>query len=182
MPVLRPVLLTAILLVATIAASQSANSSAAPPPKPCTQPQARQLDFWVGEWDLSTPGQKDGEVVHNSNSIKHALDGCVIEENFVGGPGTPLQGRSFSMFDAPSGKWKQTWVDNQGAYLDFVGEFKDGQMVLARETTGPNGANIQQRMVFKNITASEFDWNWESSKDGGKTWQVIWPIHYKRKS
>ena len=75
-------------------------------------------------------------MVHNSNSIKHALDGCVIEENFVGGPETPLQGRSFSMFDAPSGKWKQTWVDNQGAYLDFVGEFKDGQMVLAREATG----------------------------------------------
>ena len=36
-------------------------------------------------------------------------------------------------------------------------------------------------MVFKNITHDEFDWSWEGSKDGGKTWTVVWPIHYKRK-
>jgi len=36
-------------------------------------------------------------------------------------------------------------------------------------------------MVFKNITPNEFDWSWGASKDGGKTWQVQWPIHYKRK-
>jgi hypothetical protein len=40
---------------------------------------------------------------------------------------------------------------------------------------------VQQRMVFKNITANELDWSWERSLDGGKTWQVMWPIHYKRK-
>jgi hypothetical protein len=27
----------------------------------------------------------------------------------------------------------------------------------------------------------EFDWSWEASKDGGKTWNVVWPIHYKRR-
>ena len=45
----------------------------------------------------------------------------------------------------------------------------------------PDGTKILQRMVYKNITADEFDWSWESSSDGGKTWQVMWPIHYKRK-
>ena len=39
-----------------------------------------------------------------------------------------------------------------------------------------------QRMVWKNISAGEFDWSWEGLRDGGKTWQVNWPIHYKRKS
>jgi len=93
-----------------------------------------------------------------------------------------LHGTSVSIFDTHAGKWKQTWVDNQGAYLDFVGEFKDGQMTLQRETTGKNGAKAMQRMVWKNITANEFDWSWEASQDGGKTWQVQWPIHYKRKN
>jgi hypothetical protein len=32
------------------------------------------------------------------------------------------------------------------------------------------------------VTANELDWSWESSRDGGKTWHVDWPIHYKRKS
>jgi hypothetical protein len=36
-------------------------------------------------------------------------------------------------------------------------------------------------MVWKNITANELDWSWEASHDGGKTWQVQWPIHYKSK-
>jgi len=35
--------------------------------------------------------------------------------------------------------------------------------------------------VFKNITAKEFDWNWEESTDAGKSWQLRWPIHYRRK-
>jgi len=29
--------------------------------------------------------------------------------------------------------------DNQGSYLDFIGEFKDSQMVLSREATPPDG-------------------------------------------
>jgi hypothetical protein len=81
-----------------------------------------------------------------------------------------------------SGKWKQTWVDNQGSYLDFTGEFKDGQMILGREVQKKDGTKIMQRMVFKNITPNSFDWSWEASNDGGKTWQVQWPIHYTRKS
>jgi hypothetical protein len=54
-------------------------------------------------------------------------------------------------------------------------------MILAREVARPDGARALQRMVFKNIGADEFDWSWEASKDGGKTWQVQWPIHYKRR-
>ena len=109
------------------------------------------------------------------------LDGCIVEENFSGGEAMHLRGRSVSVFDARAGRWKQTWVDNEGGYLDFIGEFKDGQMVLAREAVRPDGSKVQQRMVFKNIGRNEFDWSWERSLDGGKTWEVLWPIHYKRK-
>ena len=93
----------------------------------------------------------------------------------------PLRGKSVSVFDTPSAKWKQTWVDNQGAYLDFTGEFKDGQMILGREVTRPDGSKALQRMVYKNIKADAFDWSWEGSKDDGKTWQVVWPIRYQRR-
>jgi len=92
-----------------------------------------------------------------------------------------LRGRSVSLFDIRAGKWKQTWVDNEGGYLDFIGGFKDSQMILSRAGTRPDGSKVTQRMVFKNITHEEFDWSWEASTDGGKTWQVNWPIHYKRK-
>lgn len=149
---------------------------------PCSQPEQKQFDFWVGEWDLTWPGDKAGETSRGINSIKRVLDGCVVQENFNGGTAMHLRGTSVSLFDARSNKWKQTWVDNEGGYLDFVGEFKDGQMILQREAAKPDGTKVLQRMVYKNINANEFDWSWERSLDGGKTWQVLWPIHYKRKS
>lgn len=151
-----------------------------PPPNPCTIAQQKQFDFWVGDWDLSWPGPKAGEVLRGTNNVKRILDGCVVQESFSGQSAIPLRGTSLSTFDAGSGRWKQTWVDNQGAYLDFVGEFKEGSLALQREAVGPDGRKFLQRMVWKNIKADELDWSWEASHDEGKTWQVLWPIHYKR--
>jgi hypothetical protein len=170
-----------LLFAAFVPAVLSQTAAQAPQPQPCSDAKQKQLDFWLGEWDLTWPGQNQGEVAHGSNSIKRIMDGCVVQENFSGGDSMSLHGMSVSLFDPTSGKWKQTWVDNQGAYLDFVGEFKDGQMVLAREAVRPDGAKFLQRMVFKNIHENEFDWSWEASKDGGQTWTVQWAIHYKRK-
>jgi hypothetical protein len=150
-------------------------------PDPCAAAEQKQLEFWVGEWNLTWPGAKAGETAHGTNSIRRILDGCVVQENFSGGDATHLRGTSVSIYEGKSGKWKQTWVDNEGGYLDFVGEFKNGQMILERETV-INSTKTLQRMVWKNITPTELDWSWEASTDGGKTWQVQWPIHYKRRS
>jgi hypothetical protein len=163
------------LVLVTLSPAQQNNQ-----PNPCAASEQRQLDFWVGEWDLTWPGSKRSEVQHGTNSIKRVLDHCIVEENFSGGTDIPLRGRSVSVFDTRAGKWKQTWVDNSGAYLDFIGEFADSQMILSRGATRPDGTKVLQRMVFKNIASDEFDWSWEASTDGGKTWQVNWPIHYKR--
>jgi hypothetical protein len=87
---------------------------------------------------------------------------------------------SVSTFDTRSGKWKQTWVDNEGAYLDFTGGMQNGQMILSRSFTKPDGTEVHQRMVWKDISADQLNWSWESSTDGGRTWEVVWPIHYQR--
>ncbi len=162
-------------MVSIVRAQQSA------PPNPCTIAEQKQLEFWVGEWELTWPGAKTSDIGHGTNSIQRILDGCVVQENFSAQAAGPLRGTSFSTFDSIAQKWKQTWVDNEGGYLDFVGEFKDGQMILQREAVGKNGAKFLQRMVWKNIRANELDWSWEASQDGGKTWQVQWPIHYQRR-
>ncbi len=172
--------LALVVLFLTCMAGARQNNSAARP-KPCSEPAQKQLEFWVGEWELTWPGNSPGETAHGTNSVQRILEGCIVQENFSGADAAHLRGQSVSIFDVSAGKWKQTWVDNEGGYLDFVGEFKDGQMILAREATRPDGTKSRQRMVFKNITHEEFDWSWEASKDGGKSWTVVWPIHYKRK-
>jgi hypothetical protein len=164
----------AVALIASMAVAQQR-------PNSCAAPEQKQFEFWVGSWEATWPGAKSGEVGHGTNNITRVLDGCVVEENFSAGDSGHLRGHSVSIFDTSAGKWKQTWVDNEGGYLDFTGEWKAGQMILWRESINPKGVKSMQRMVYKNISASEFDWSWEASSDGGKTWTVQWPIHYKRK-
>jgi hypothetical protein len=173
-----------LVLVFSLSSSSAQQQSTAPPahPRPCSEPQQKQFDFWIGEWELTWPGNNPGETGHGTNTIQRVMDGCVVQENFSGGEFMHLRGTSVSIFDATDGRWKQTWVDNEGGYLDFVGEFKEGQMILARNAMRPDGTKVIQRMVFKNISPKELDWSWEASSDGGKTWRVNWPIHYKRKS
>jgi hypothetical protein len=170
-------ILVAAAIIGSCAAQNAGNSVA----RPCSEAQQKQFDFWIGEWDLSWPAPGQGPAGHGTNSVKEIMDGCVVQENFSGASSMPLRGMSLSRFDPRSGKWKQTWVDNQGGYIDLVGEFNDGQMILSGKGLAPSGNPAQVRMVYKNIKRAEFDWSWERSLDGGKTWQVIWPIHYKRR-
>jgi hypothetical protein len=138
--------------------------------------EARQFDFWIGEWDAAWGNNERG-----TNVVRAVLDDAVILENFDGRPGMELLGMSVSVYNAALGKWQQTWVDNQGGYLDFVGEFADNRMVLQRSATR-QGQTFLQRMIWYNIEHEQFDWNWERSDDDGRTWQVLWQIHYTRRT
>ncbi|CAG0934550.1 hypothetical protein TFLX_03539 [Thermoflexales bacterium] len=138
--------------------------------------EARQFDFWIGDWDAVWE-----ENARGTNVVRAVLDNAVILENFDGRPGTPLIGMSVSVYNAALGKWQQTWVDNQGGYLDFVGAFEEGRMVLQRPATR-QGQTFLQRMVWYNVEHDQFDWNWERSDDDGQTWQVLWQIHYTRRA
>lgn len=123
-------LIFAIFLCLVVSATIVAQNQ----PQPCSEEQAKQFDFWVGTWDLEWTDAK-GVKQTGTNVINKILGGCVIEENFNGGGSPEYLGKSHSLFDAKSRMWKQTWVDSGGDYLDFVGEFKDGKMMLWREFT-----------------------------------------------
>ena len=178
------ILISLTLAVPMLAAPQSQSAPAkpaAPPPAPCTSPESHQLDFWVGEWDLSWPGPGGKPGGTATNRIEKTFGGCVIEEHFAANKEKGLLGHSVSTYDSQEKVWKQTWVDNQGQYIDLKGEFKGGEMTLISHGTGPDGKPQMGRMIFRNIKPDSFDWRWEASKDGGATWDLQWPIHYQRK-
>jgi len=170
------------LLTSTTLPAGSLSATDQSPQSKCDSPGAHQFDFWVGEWKLNWNGGS------GSNTITKEYDGCVIRENFQANPDStslptelpPLRGMSISVYLPNQEMWRQTWVDNSGAYLDFVGKFSDGKMVLAREFNGKNDIPIKQRMTFYNITSDSLDWNWESAV-GDDEWKLLWKIHYSRK-
>ncbi len=144
-------------------------------PPPCSSPGARQFDFWLGKWEASWEGGR------GTNRIDKILDGCVIHENFDGGGprGNGLVGKSHSTYAPELKRWRQTWVDNQAGYLDFVGGMQGDRMILSR-TEKRDGETFLQRMVWHDIKQGSFAWNWERSDDGGKSWRPVWVIHYVR--
>lgn len=143
-------------------------------PRPCSAPEFRQFDFWVGTWDLTWDKDKKG-----TNTITRVLGDCVIQEHFNGGDSMTLRGMSVSTYNPRNGKWYQTWVDNDGTYLDFVGGMQGDKMILARTATR-DGKEFRQRMVFHDIKPDSLIWDWQRSKDEGKTWENLWTIHYRR--
>ena len=137
-----------------------------------------ELDFWLGDWQVSWEGGG------GTNRLTRTLGGHVILEEFEEAPpadgGDALQGRSWSVFDPARGLWHQTWVDNQGSYLDLVGEMVDGCFAFGRAAPG-RAPTTRQRMVFRDVEPDRFRWTWESSPDGGATWMTRWEITYTRR-
>ncbi len=167
---MKNVFLLAVLCCVGFATAQAQEGQESP----CAAAEYRQFDFWLGDWQL-----RWGEDGRGQNRISKILDDCVVLEEFDGQPSSTLVGKSMSTFDKDSGQWRQTWVDNNGTYLDFVGGLQNGRMVLSREAMRA-GETFLQRMVFYNIEEDAFEWNWERSDDGGATWQVRWQIRYER--
>jgi hypothetical protein len=131
-----------------------------------------QFDFWLGEWDVTW--DEDGK---GKNHILRIMDDKIIQENFTA---PDLIGMSVSSYDAERKLWCQTWVDNNGSYLDFTGRFENEKMILSRDAI-IRGQACKQRMVWFNINSNQFDWNWERSDDGGESWRALWEIKYRRK-
>ncbi len=153
--------------------------------QPCDAPtldrEQDRFDFWLGTWDLrwTTP---EGHPRGGTNVITRSLGDAVILETFtdpVGSDGTGYQGMSVSTYDAADGVWRQTWVDSASSHMSFVGGWRDDRMQLQRIVV-LDGAEVTQRMTWRDITADAFGWDWERSRDDGATWELLWRIDYRR--
>jgi len=147
---------------------------------PAAQP-ADLFDFWLGDWNV-TWRNADGTTGRARNHVSRILDGKVLEERFeedAADPAPRLVGRSLSVRD-PAGLWHQAWADNQGGFFVLTGS-ADGDRRLFSTVLTAVGTEVQgKRMVFHDITADAFTWDWEGTSDGGKTWKLLWRLDYRR--
>lgn len=145
---------------------------------PCeARAESRQLDFWVGEWDVTTQAGAPA----GSSRVERILDGCVLLEHWTGRNGS--SGKSFSLYDAATKRWKQTWVDNAGELTEFAGASNaGGEMVFLADVPLAGGAGRgQRRMTFTSLDPARVRQLGELSKDGGTTWAVEYDFVYTRK-
>jgi len=142
-------------------------------------PETKQFDFWIGDWKCSGESyDAKGTATHTdaTNTITSEFDGHVVQEHFQTGS---FHGTSVSVYVPTRKQWFQTWVDNQGAYIALSGNMEGGKMIL-QTLANPKRPKAANRMIFENISPESFDWNWQSTKDGGKNWTLNWHLHYDR--
>ncbi|HEX2252780.1 MAG TPA: tetratricopeptide repeat protein [Thermoanaerobaculia bacterium] len=132
--------------------------------RPCNSEEHHRFDFWVGEWEVRDqrrpgPGSR--------NVIRAVEAGCAVREEYATPSG--YSGTSLSFYDAEARQWRQTWIDNQGQSLLLAGGWKGGSMVLV----GPAGGPPANRITWTPLAEGRVRQLWESSPDGGATWQVV---------
>src|SRR5947209_20038518 len=138
--------------------------------------EARQFDFWVGEWDVFSPqGRKDGTSV-----IQRFANGCGILENWAGAIGGT--GKSINFYDPQGVKWFQYWIGADGNPQRYSGVYRDGAIRYEGEPYTLNGKKIITRLTFFNVDANTVRQLSERSDDDGKTWTVNYDYKYVRRN
>ncbi len=144
---------------------------------PCAhQPEYRQFDFWIGEWDVVTT---QGHNPAGTSSIQLIIDQCVLLENWSGGAGGT--GKSFNHYDTATKKWIQDWVDSQSNSIHFEGNLDGGVMSLFADSRKPDGTLIKRHLQFFKLDADHVRQFSQQSSDGGKTWTNEYDFTYNRK-
>ena len=155
----------ALAMVRAVAAAESA------PPAPCSEPEARQFDFWLGEWEVHAKGKVVGH-----NRITRIHGGCTLLEEYDTLPGR-YEGRSFNYYDAADGSWHQVWVDSGGTRLHLRGGFADDRMIMAGERATADGP-LTDRITWIDSLDGTVRQVWDQSRDGGVTWQTVFDGRY----
>ena len=142
--------------------------------------QARQFDFWIGEWDAYVRGTN---TLAGKSKIEMASGGCMILENWTS-VGSPFSGKSMNFVDPVSGKWKQIWVGSGGVNAtEFLnGEYRDGAMRFECETVNPQGVKQQVHFYFFNEGPDQVRQFHEASNDQGKPGQLRMTSRIKGRS
>ena len=144
------------------------------PPQNCTAPEHRQLDFWVGHWDVWRTGTQE---IAGVSLVERIYNDCAIRETWS--PFDMNEGGSISSYDASAGAWRQTWVDSTADRIDYVGRLENGRMVFIARRAAPGGAPERQARVTSWPEAGTIRQAAETSADGGRTWSPSYDYTYR---
>jgi hypothetical protein len=147
-------------------------SAQAPAPKPCSAPEAKQFDFWIGDWDVFEEGKLAG-----TNRIER-MYGCVIHESWKS---PELSGQSLNVFDTKRGLWHQTWIDSNAGLLVLEGAFKAGSLSMSDATLpGKKDPKRVNEITWTPNADGSVRQLWRASTDGGATWKNVFDGKYVR--
>lgn len=159
----------------------------------CPEPEARQFDFWIGEWDVenqnSAPGSAGWSTTGSAtNRVYAVVGGCAIVEHWRGyafPAAGHIVGFSVRAWDPGARQWEIVLLWPMGSPPRFgtsAGRFEDGRGVFRNRFATPAGDAVVSRLDFYDITDTAFVWSNGVSRDEGETWTSSWIMEFTRRS
>jgi len=139
---------------------------------PCVQPGSpwRQLDFWLGSWDVY---DRSGNRVGQSR-IERILGDCVVLESWKG----TGEGKSWNTWNPARKRWEQSWVDSSATPIFFTGHLEDGGMVYHSDQPQQDGKPYERRLTFTPLPGHRVRQLSQGTADGGRTWTTEYDFIY----
>ena len=152
------------------------NALAAGASAPCTAPEYRQFDFWVGSWDVYDPS---GTQLLGHSRVERSANGCWITELWQSAKGG--EGTSLNAWDAKQHCWRQFWVGGDGTVLRLQGALaEDGAMQMFGPVPGSEGNTQQQRLRWSTRADGTVVQEWSASAGAGHDWKTVFVGVYRR--
>jgi hypothetical protein len=164
--------LAASALLAASSVSSAQASAPKGPPNVCpAAPERHQFDFWIGEWDVKTPG---GGTAGKS-VVQSIAGGCAILENWTSAVGG--QGKSINAYNPATKQWQQYWIGQDGNPTEYRESTFDGKSLafVAKSSSG------WQRLTFTPLADGAVRQHGEISADEGRTWKTTYDFRYVKR-
>ena len=148
-----------------IAALLAASQAQAPANALCRATEvARNLDFWIGDWDVYV-----GTGLAGRDTVERILGGCGITERWRDTAGG--EGMSLFAFDSRKDLWTQTWITGDSSVPGGI-KFKVLRVHTPASTTfqgeieGQSGAVYYDRTILTALPGGRVHQEIEVSRDG----------------
>ena len=151
--------------IALLAPPLAASAKQAPPPASlCQSTGHRQLDFWVGKWDVFRPDS--GTLVAHS-MIEKLYNGCTIRETWMPIVGVP--GGSLNTYRQKSAEWRQVWTDAGNEIHDYRGRWNGSSMNFEGHASNADEQLRRVRMTYAptaegDVIQTGYSWSDKDSK------------------
>ena len=138
--------------------------------------ESRQLDFWLGDWNVTYPGMPGSAV----SRVSLDLDQCLLVESWDGGKGH--RGKNMFAYSADDKSWHGMFADNQGRVHILEGKVAGGSAEFTGLGRSPDGRTVLNRIKIVRVAENKVEQSWEKSSDNGATWKMEFQGEYARKN
>lgn len=191
----NPHLFFAFVLISTFPISGSAQTNADPTRTPTEQTAdahdgQHDFDFEFGSWKVQLKrllhplaGSNSWVELDGTSIVRKVWDGRANlgELQVTNGDGH-IEGLSLRLYNPQTHEWSIYWASSRDGSLGMppmIGQFRNGRGEFFDQELF-NGASIQARFIFSDVSPTSFRLEQAFSADGGKTWEPNWIANFSR--